>query len=237
MCCILQARFLPNPLPMTSALPGQTATAPDTTRDTAQEGAKHCHREGDRGRERGGATGCHVFLCLLKKKKKNGWCISAAMETYLVTAPAPCTSCPSRDLQHSTSSLKQRGEHFRLDNDWERQEHERDYTPWDEARVTVSWIGVKGFVIVVSLGKWATLRLPQEIMSCVWGKWGTLEAKVSMDKTVSWCNGLVNVQHWNLHSVKTVTSILLQGNQSCCWSGLNITWWQETTIYAGFYQF
>lgn len=24
----------------------------------------------------------------------------------------------------------------------ETQEHERDYAPWDEARVTVSWIGV-----------------------------------------------------------------------------------------------
>lgn len=55
MCYILQAnlngRFVPNPLPMTSALPGQTATATDTTRDTAREGAKCRHREGDRGRE------------------------------------------------------------------------------------------------------------------------------------------------------------------------------------------
>lgn len=51
MCYILQAKlngiFLPNPLTMTSAVPSQTATATDTTRDTAQEGAKCRHREGD----------------------------------------------------------------------------------------------------------------------------------------------------------------------------------------------
>lgn len=80
------------------------------------------------------------------------------METYLVTAPAPCISCPSRDLRHSTSSLKQQGEQVRLDDDGERQEHERDYAPWDEARVTFRWIGVRGLlavvvVVVVSLGK------------------------------------------------------------------------------------
>lgn len=74
MCYILQAnlngRFVPNPLSMTSVLPGQTATATDTTRDTAREGAKCRHRERDRGRERGGASGCHVFSVLKKKKKK-----------------------------------------------------------------------------------------------------------------------------------------------------------------------
>lgn len=75
------------------------------------------------------------------------------METYLVTAPAPCISCPSRDLRHSTSSLKQQGEQVRLNHGIETQEHERDYAPWDEARVTVSWIGVWGFVMVVRLGK------------------------------------------------------------------------------------
>lgn len=74
MCYILQAnfngRFLPNPLPMTSALPGQTATATNTTRDTAQERAKcRCReRRGSREREGGGGiSGCHV-LSLLKTK-------------------------------------------------------------------------------------------------------------------------------------------------------------------------
>lgn len=85
------------------------------------------------------------------------------METYLVTAPAPppspCTpppriSCPSHDLRHSASSLKQRGEQVRLDDDTERQEHEREYAPWDEARVTVSWTGVRGgAVMAASSGK------------------------------------------------------------------------------------
>ncbi len=61
MCYILQAnlngRFLANPLPMTSALPAKTATATDTTRDKAQEGAKcrHGEAEGQREREEGPA--------------------------------------------------------------------------------------------------------------------------------------------------------------------------------------
>ncbi|KAK5848449.1 hypothetical protein PBY51_006062 [Eleginops maclovinus] len=79
------------------------------------------------------------------------------METYLVTAPAPCIRCPSRDLRHSSPSLKLQGEQVRLDGDGERQEHERDYAPWDEARVTVRWLGVRGLLMVASLGKWATL--------------------------------------------------------------------------------
>ncbi len=74
MCYILPAnlngRFLPNPLPMTSDVRGQTATAAETTRDTAQEGAKCRHRVRGRGRERGGASGCHVFSLLKKKEKK-----------------------------------------------------------------------------------------------------------------------------------------------------------------------
>ncbi len=85
-----------------------------------------------------------------------------------MTAPAPCISCTSRDLQHSMSSLKQQGEQVRLDGDVERQEHERDYVPWDEARITVSWMGWggvrkdRGFVMAVRLGKvsyaWTSTR-------------------------------------------------------------------------------
>lgn len=41
------------------------------------------------GRDRGGASGCHAF-----GKKKNHWHTSAAMETYLVTAPAPLRKLP-----------------------------------------------------------------------------------------------------------------------------------------------
>lgn len=106
------------------------------------------------GVERDGASSCHVFTLLLNKKTTNHWHISAAMETYLVTVPAPSLRCPIHDLRHSMSSLKQQGEQVRLDDSTERQEHERDYAPWDEARVTVSWTGVRGFVMVVSLSKW-----------------------------------------------------------------------------------
>lgn len=76
---------------MTSALPSQTATATDTTRDTAREGAKCRHGEGERKREgEEGGVRCLVLSPSKKTKTKKGqWRISATMETYLVTAPAP----------------------------------------------------------------------------------------------------------------------------------------------------
>lgn len=115
MCYILQAnfngRFLPNPLPMTGALPGQTATPTDITRDTALEGAKCSHRQCDsgRGRVRRDKRWGLWMPCPKPSKNKNQWRISATMETYLVTAPTPCISCSIRDLRHSVSSLKQQG--------------------------------------------------------------------------------------------------------------------------------
>lgn len=109
MCYILQAnfngRFLPNPLPMTSALPGQTATATDTTRDTAQERAKCRCRERRGSRERGG--GRDLWMpCAKPSKNKNQWRIFATMETYLVTALNLCIRCPSHDRLHSRSSSR-----------------------------------------------------------------------------------------------------------------------------------
>ena len=41
----------------------------------------------------------------------------------------------------------------------------RDYAPRNEARVTVSWVGFRGFVVVVGSGKGATRGLLQE-MKC-----------------------------------------------------------------------
>lgn len=204
----LNGRFLPNPLPMTSALWGQTATATDTTPDTAREGAKCGHREGDRGqRQRRGKW----MPCLWKIKKISGILLPPWKRTLWQHLP-PCVSCPSRDLRHSTSSPKQQGEQARSDDDEERQEHKRDYAPWNEARVTVSWMGVRGFVVVVvGLGKWAMLGLLWEIKSHVWGKWGTLESRFSMDESVNWCSKYVNVQHWNLHRVKIFTRTITSG--------------------------
>lgn len=143
MCCILQAnlngRFLLNPLPMTSVLPGQTANATDRTRDTA--------REGDTGRERRGqllSCPALAYFC------SHG---NIPCDSTCPLHPTPCLSCPIHDLQHSMSSLKQQGERVRLGDSAQRQEHERDYARRGEATVTVSWIGVRGFVMVAGLGR------------------------------------------------------------------------------------
>lgn len=151
------------------------------------------------------------LLAFLKTKRQGSCVFLPPWKRTLWQHLPPCISCPSRDLRHSTSNPKQRREQVRLNNGGERREHERDYAPWDEARVTVSWIGVRGFVVVVGLGKGAMHGLLQEMKCHGWGKWGTLESKVSMAESVSWCKGHVNVQHWNPHTVKTVTRAVTRG--------------------------
>lgn len=96
MCYILQAnlngRFLPNPLPMTSALLARLQLLL-TQPVTQPEREPNVGTEREIGAARGGVAGCHVFS-RSKKKKTRQLRISAAMETYLVTAPAPLHKLP-----------------------------------------------------------------------------------------------------------------------------------------------